>query len=56
MPKFTPFEMTDAEYDKLHAVATGSGLGGLCVAISLEWLERIYRNKPATRVFRTGEP
>jgi hypothetical protein len=43
MPKFTPFQMSEDDYTKLESVARAHNLGGLCVAISLEWLERINK-------------
>ena len=51
MPKFTSFEMSEADYAKLESVAKAHTLGGLCVAISLEWLERINKDEPLPTSF-----
>lgn len=51
MPKFTPFKMSESDYTELETVASGHNLGGLCVAISVEWLERIYKDKPLPASF-----
>jgi hypothetical protein len=48
MPKeITLYEMSTSDYEELEAVIRAFGAGGICVAISLDWLERLYDENAA---------
>ncbi len=51
MPKFAHYQMSEADDDALEQACAANEIGGLCVAISLAWLERVYGEQEALKAF-----